>query len=63
MLEIISPAGFEEYFTELEPLLSRRDERGMPDIGALMALGGKYGLSFDMDSLPGLLSQHGLRLA
>lgn len=62
VLEIISPAGFEAYFTELEPLLSQRDEKGRPDIGALMALGGKYGLSFDMEALPALLERHRLRL-
>lgn len=40
LLEIISPAGFEAYFDELVPILSRRDAHGQPDIGALMALGG-----------------------
>lgn len=63
ILEIISPAGFEQYFAELMPLLAARDAQGQPDIGALMALGAKYGLVFDMAALPGLLARHGLRLA
>ncbi len=63
VLEIISPAGFERYFDELMPLLRNKDRNGQPDIGALMALAGKYGLTMDMASIPGLLSRHRLTLA
>lgn len=57
VLEIISPAGFERYFAELAPLLG---VDGPPDIEALGALRGRYGLAMDMDSVEGLMAEHGL---
>ena len=47
LLEIISPAGFEEYFAELGDLLAA----GMPAPEELVALGEKYGVTFDFSSL------------
>jgi quercetin dioxygenase-like cupin family protein len=58
ILEIISPAGFERFFEELAQGLSEQEE---PDPEALAALGARYGLEFDFDSIPGLIEEHGLR--
>lgn len=48
ILEIISPGGFEEYFAELGAGASP------PDAGA------RYGLEFDLDSIPRLCEEHRL---
>jgi quercetin dioxygenase-like cupin family protein len=58
-LEIISPAGFEQYFAEIAPLLPPA-RPGPPDelvLGAVMA---RYGLEMDMSSVPVLVERHGL---
>ena len=58
LLEIISPAGFENYFRELAPLLAaeKRDEAA---IGQVVA---KYDLEIDFATIPLLAERHGLRL-
>jgi quercetin dioxygenase-like cupin family protein len=58
MLEIISPAGFENSFRELAPLLaaSERDEEAMGKVV------GKYELDIDFGTIPVLAERHGLRL-
>jgi len=58
LLEIISPAGFENYFRELAPLLGGevRDEQAVADVVA------RYELEIDFDSIPQLAERHGLRL-
>ncbi len=58
-LEIISPAGFERYFAEIETLLPPAQE-GPPDEQALGAIMEKYGLEMDMSSVPLLVERHGL---
>jgi quercetin dioxygenase-like cupin family protein len=58
ILEIISPAGFERFFAELGEALSESPE---PDPEGLAALGARYGLEFDFESVPGLVEEHGLR--
>lgn len=63
ILEIICPAGFERYFLELADLLGQRDAQGQPDMGALMALGIRYGLTFDMEATMALAQKHHLKLA
>ena len=55
-LEIISPAGFEQYFAEAERLFAP----GEPDMEASAALNLRYGLDMDFDSVPRLVAQHGL---
>lgn len=55
ILELIAPAGFEEFFRTLTRVT---DE---PDEGELAALGAQYGLEFDFDSVAGLLQRFGLR--
>jgi mannose-6-phosphate isomerase-like protein (cupin superfamily) len=58
LLEIISPAGFERYFVELEPLLPPR--RPAPDRQAISALQARYGLAVDLASVDRLEAEHGL---
>jgi len=48
ILEIISPGGFEQFFAE------RGDGSARPDAGA------RYGLEFDLESIPRLCEEHGL---
>jgi quercetin dioxygenase-like cupin family protein len=57
LLEIISPAGFERYFAEAAPLLSGD---GPPDLEAMAALQGRYGLEMDFASVGPLCERHGL---
>jgi quercetin dioxygenase-like cupin family protein len=58
ILEIISPAGFERYFAELLELGGSRN--ASPE--ALRALGGRYGLEVNPQSIPELLRRFDLRL-
>ena len=58
-LEIIAPGGFAQYFRELAPLIK---PGGLPDLTAVTALGGRYGLEFNVPSVPELLTRHRLRL-
>jgi quercetin dioxygenase-like cupin family protein len=59
LLEMISPAGFENYFRELAPLLGAA-ERDEAAIGAVVA---RYDLDIDFGTIPVLAERHGLRLA
>jgi quercetin dioxygenase-like cupin family protein len=55
VLELISPAGFENYFVELAPLLRpQRDREGMARVQA------KYGLEMDFSSIERLSREHAL---
>lgn len=58
-LEVISPGGFEAYFPELAAIIPAD---GPPDMDALSALGARYGIEFDLASIPVLLERHRLRL-
>jgi quercetin dioxygenase-like cupin family protein len=55
ILEVISPAGFEEFFRELVGL--------SPTAGPVeqRAVAARHGLEFDFDSVPRLVEEHGLR--
>lgn len=57
LLEIISPAGFENYFEELAGTLSQLP----PDLVALGELAKRYDLDLDPASVPVLVEAHGLR--
>jgi mannose-6-phosphate isomerase-like protein (cupin superfamily) len=57
-LELITPAGFENYFTEVEPILNAEGE---PDGAALGAIMARYALSMDMESMERLSVEHGLQ--
>jgi len=56
ILEIISPAGFEQYFEELIAVFAG----GMPDPAVLTEIATRYGLEVDLASIPTLSAQHGL---
>jgi len=57
MIEIISPAGFEDFFRELSDLLAA----GPPAAGQVPTLAERYGLQFgEPEWLPGIISRYGL---
>jgi quercetin dioxygenase-like cupin family protein len=58
ILEIISPAGFEQFFAEL---IDMPADAGPPTPEQRTAVADRYGLEFDFDSIPGLCEQFGLR--
>jgi mannose-6-phosphate isomerase-like protein (cupin superfamily) len=58
ILEIISPAGFERFFAELDALGGAL--RADPE--ALAELNQRYGLEMQPDSVPGLLERFGLQI-
>jgi len=58
ILEIITSAGFEEYFVEVGEVFARP---GPPDTAALAAIASKYGLTMERDTIPELLARHGLK--
>ena len=58
LLEIISPAGFENYFRELAPLLAA-EPRDQAAIGKVVA---RHKLDIDFGTIPLLAQRHGLRL-
>jgi mannose-6-phosphate isomerase-like protein (cupin superfamily) len=57
VLEIISPAGFEQYFADLAPVLAGEGE---PDFAALAVIRERYRLSMDFESIEALIARHGL---
>ena len=57
ILEIISPAGFEQFFAELAPLAAGG---GAPDPEVFGELCARYALDMQPESLPGLCSRFGL---
>ncbi len=56
ILEIISPAGLEQYFEELIALFAA----GTPDPAVLAEVASRYGLEVDLASIPTLSAEHGL---
>jgi mannose-6-phosphate isomerase-like protein (cupin superfamily) len=58
ILEIISPAGFEEFFRELSDMGGAINAE--PE--ALQALNERYGQKMQLDSVPGLLERFGLQI-
>ena len=57
MIEIISPAGFEDFFREVTDLTVK----GAPDPAALAELGDRYGLPFaEPEWLPDVIARYGL---
>jgi quercetin dioxygenase-like cupin family protein len=58
LLELISPAGFENYFRELAPLLAAPE----PDEAAIGEVLVRYELDLDMGSIPALAERYGLAL-
>jgi mannose-6-phosphate isomerase-like protein (cupin superfamily) len=58
ILEIISPAGFERFFAELDAL----GGAVAADPETMAELCGRYGLEIEPDSIPGLLERFDLRI-
>jgi quercetin dioxygenase-like cupin family protein len=58
ILEIISPAGFEQFFAEL---IDMPADAGPPTPEQRIAVADRYGLEFDFASIPGLCEEFGLR--
>jgi mannose-6-phosphate isomerase-like protein (cupin superfamily) len=56
ILEIIAPGGFEHFFEELVDA----DLAGAPDPEWLAALGARYGLELDLESVPTLCERFGV---
>ena len=57
ILEIITPAGFEEYFAEVGEVFAKP---GPPDLAALGAIAARYGLKTEPASIPELNAKYGL---
>jgi mannose-6-phosphate isomerase-like protein (cupin superfamily) len=57
IIEIISPAGFENFFHELADVYAGD---GGPDLGRFADLCSRYGLEMNPDSVPGLCERFGL---
>jgi len=58
MIEIISPAGFENYFVELAEAVAAAG--GRPDPSVMGPVAERFGLSFDLAEVPDLVARHGL---
>jgi quercetin dioxygenase-like cupin family protein len=59
-LELISPGGFEQYFSDLAPFLP--PHRPEPDFAGLGATAARYGLEMQPESIGPLVERHGLRM-
>ncbi len=59
LLEIISPADFEQYFAGLADIFAAAGP-GTPDPARMAALTERYGLDLDVASIPRLAAAHGL---
>jgi len=59
-VELISPGGFEGYFAELAAIIP--GDGTPPDMTALVALATRYGMEFDLASIPTLIARHRLKL-
>jgi hypothetical protein len=56
IIEIISPAGFENFFRELAEVYAS----GEPDLARFGELCGRYALEMDPESVPGLCKRFGV---
>ena len=56
ILEIIAPGGFEDFFDELV----EANLAGAPEPEWLAELGARYGLEFDLESVPALCERFGV---
>ena len=58
-IEIISPAGFEKFFTEVADLFQGG---GQPDFEKLATVASGYGITIEMDWVPELTAKYHLKL-
>lgn len=61
VLELIAPAGFEGYFTELAAIIPTAQGE-VPDFDRLADAASRYGLEMNMDSLGPLMVENAVRL-
>jgi mannose-6-phosphate isomerase-like protein (cupin superfamily) len=59
LLEVITPGGFEDYFTALAEVLA---VEGPPDLARIGEVARRFGLDIDPGSIPRLVATHGLAL-
>src|SRR6476620_2166649 len=59
LLEVITPGGFEGYFSALAEVLA---VEGPPDLARLYEVARRFGLDIDPASIPRLVETHGLAL-
>jgi len=59
LLEVITPGGFEDYFSALAEVLAAD---GPPDLTRLVEVARRFGLDIDPGSIPRLVETHGLTL-
>jgi mannose-6-phosphate isomerase-like protein (cupin superfamily) len=62
VLEIISPASFEEYFHELAAILSSTPPGEPPDFARIAEMAGRYGTTFHMERMPEIMERHCVQL-
>lgn len=62
VLEIISPASFEQYFEELAGILSSTPPGEPPDFARIAEMAGRYDTTFHMERLPEIIEKHGVEL-
>ncbi len=58
-MEVISPAGFENYFREMAAVFDHAD-RPTPDFDRVAKVNERYELEMDFDSVPDLCQRFGL---
>lgn len=58
MIEIVSPGGFEDYFTELAEATAAAGRR--PDPSVMGPIAERFGLVFDFAEVPDIVARHGL---
>ncbi len=58
ILEIITPAGFENYFAEISEVFANPAPL---DVAALASIAARYGLAMERDTVPELIAKHGLQ--
>lgn len=58
MIEIVSPGGFEGYFTELAEATAAAGRR--PDPSVMGPIAERFGLVFDFAEVPDIVARHGL---
>lgn len=58
-IEIVSPPGFEQYFTDAAAVLA---QDGPPDMEGLARVAARYGLTMHMERIPALVERFNLHL-
>jgi hypothetical protein len=58
LIEVITPGAFVRYFEELAEILSAG---GPPDERRIDRINGIYGVTYNLDWVPGLMAKYGLK--